>query len=127
MFCLNDVTFVSSCAFCIFYRCVRVREIGSKHEAAKIENFENCGYCSFKLGYIPMVYMYLKTTLKADFFSSQKPLAASYQVLLSSQNNFLSSQEYDNLMNRPGWSFKQRHLNQAITITLRLTEHANIF
>ena len=28
---------------------------------------------------------------------------------------------------RPSWSFKQRQLNQAITITLRLTEHANIF
>ena len=29
--------------------------------------------------------------------------------------------------NRPSWSFKQRQLNQAITITLRLTEHVNIF
>ena len=28
---------------------------------------------------------------------------------------------------RPSWSFKQRQLNQAITITLRLTEDANIF
>ena len=28
---------------------------------------------------------------------------------------------------KPSWSFKQRQLNQAITITLRLTEHANIF
>ena len=28
---------------------------------------------------------------------------------------------------RPSWSFKQRQLNQPITITLRLTEHANIF
>ena len=28
---------------------------------------------------------------------------------------------------RLGWSFKLRQLNQAITITLRLTEHANIF
>ena len=28
---------------------------------------------------------------------------------------------------RPSWSFKQRQLNQAITITLQLTEHANIF
>ena len=28
---------------------------------------------------------------------------------------------------RPRWSFKQRKLNQAITITLRLTEPANIF
>ena len=40
-----------------------------------------------------------KETLKADFLSSQKPLAASQQVLASSQNNFLSSHEYDNLMN----------------------------
>ena len=31
------------------------------------------------------------------------------------------------LMNIGSWSFKQRQLNQAITITLRLTEHANIF
>ena len=38
-------------------------------------------------------------TVKADFLSSQKPLAASKQVLASSQNNFLSSQKYDNLMN----------------------------
>ena len=37
--------------------------------------------------------------LKADFVSSQKPLAASQQLLASSQNNFLSSPEYDNLMN----------------------------
>ena len=62
--------------------------------------------------------------LKADFVSSQKPLAASQQVLASWQNNFLSSHEYDNLMNIvhwPSWSFKQRQLNQAITITLRLT------
>ena len=28
---------------------------------------------------------------------------------------------------RPSWSFKKGKLNQAITITLRLTEHANIF
>ena len=28
---------------------------------------------------------------------------------------------------RPSWSFKQRQLNQAITITPRLTKHANIF
>ena len=28
---------------------------------------------------------------------------------------------------RPSWSFKQRQLNQAIMITLRPTEHANIF
>ena len=28
---------------------------------------------------------------------------------------------------RPSWSFKQKQLNQAITITLRLTLHANIF
>ena len=27
----------------------------------------------------------------------------------------------------PSWSFKQRQLNQAITITLGLTEHVNIF
>ena len=40
-----------------------------------------------------------KETLKADFLSSQKPLAASQQVLASSQNNFLSSHEYDNLIN----------------------------
>ena len=64
------------------------------------------------------------STLKADFFSSQKPLAASKQVLASSQNNFLSSHLNEH---RPGWYFKQRQLNQAITITLRLTEHANIF
>ena len=37
--------------------------------------------------------------LKADFLSSQKPLAASQQVLTSSQNNFLSSHEYNNLIN----------------------------
>ena len=36
--------------------------------------------------------------LKADFLSSQKPLAASWQVLTCSQNNFLSLHEYDNLM-----------------------------
>ena len=62
--------------------------------------------------------------LKADFLSSQKPLAASQQVLASSQNNFLSSHLDEH---RPSWSFKQRQLNQAITITLRLTEYANIF
>ena len=28
---------------------------------------------------------------------------------------------------RPSWSFKQGQLNQAITITLQLTYHANIF
>ena len=37
--------------------------------------------------------------IKANFLSSQKPLAASLQLLASSQNNFLSSHEYDNLMN----------------------------
>ena len=37
--------------------------------------------------------------LKADFLSSQKPLTARWQVLPSSQNNFLPSHEYDNLMN----------------------------
>ena len=46
------------------------------------------------------------------------------KLLASSQNNFLSSQFNEH---RPSWSFKQRKLNQAITITLRLTEHANIF
>ena len=39
-------------------------------------------------------------------------------------NNFLSW-HLDG--HRPSWSFKQRQLNQAITITLRLTEHANSF
>ena len=43
--------------------------------------------------------MFSGDLLKADFLSSQKPLAASWQVLASSQNNFLSSHEYDNLMN----------------------------
>ena len=43
---------------------------------------------------------------------------------LARQNNFLSSHLNEH---RPSWSFKQRQLNQAITITLRLTEHANIF
>ena len=62
--------------------------------------------------------------LKADFLSLQKPLAASQQVLASSQNNFLSSHLNEH---RPSLSFKQRQLNQAIAITLRLTEHANIF
>ena len=62
--------------------------------------------------------------LKADFLSSQKPLAASYQVLASSQNDFLSSHLNEH---RSSWSFKQRQLNQAITITLQLTEHANTF
>ena len=38
-------------------------------------------------------------SFKADFLSSQKPFAASQQVLASSQNNFLSLHEYDNLMN----------------------------
>ena len=37
--------------------------------------------------------------LKADFLSSQKPLAASSQVLAGSRNNFLSSYGFDNLMN----------------------------
>ena len=41
----------------------------------------------------------LVSIVKADFLSSQKPLAASKQVLASSQNNFLSSHEYDNLIN----------------------------
>ena len=70
----------------------------------------------------------LNKKLKADFLSSQKLLAASKQVLTSSQNNFLSSHEYDKSMNI-GLAdlFKQRQLNQAITITLKLTEHANIF
>ena len=63
-------------------------------------------------------------SLKADSLSLQKPLAASYQVLASSQDNFLSLHEYEH---SPGWSFKQRQLNQAITITLQLTEHADIF
>ena len=61
---------------------------------------------------------------KADFLSSQKPLAASWQVLASSQNNFLSLHLKEH---RPSRSFKQRQLNQVITIVLRLTEHANIF
>ena len=55
--------------------------------------------------------------LKADFLSSQK-------VLASSQNNFLSSHLNEH---RRRWSFKQGQLNQAITITLRLTGDANIF
>ena len=29
-FVVNDVTFVSSCAFCIFYRGARIKQIGSK-------------------------------------------------------------------------------------------------
>ena len=41
----------------------------------------------------------VKTRIKADFLSLQKPLAASWRVLAGSQNNFLSSYEYDNLMN----------------------------
>ena len=56
--------------------------------------------------------------LKADFLFSQKPLAAS------SQTNFLSSHLNEH---KPSWFFEQRQLNQAITITLRLTEHDNIF
>ena len=66
----------------------------------------------------------LRTRLEADFLSWQKPLAASQQVLACSQNNFLSSHFNEDI---PGWSFKQRQLNQAITIVLRLTEHANIY
>ena len=62
--------------------------------------------------------------LKADFLSLQKPLAASQQVLASSQSNFLSSHLDEH---GPSWSFKQRQQNQAITITLRLTDYANIF
>ena len=72
--------------------------------------------------------MQCSSLFKADFLSSQKPLAASKQVLASSQNNFLSSHKYDNFNeHRPSWSFKQTQLNQAIMINLRLTEHANIF
>ena len=41
----------------------------------------------------------IKSALKADYLSLQKPLVASQQVLDSSQNNFLSSHEYDSLMN----------------------------
>ena len=37
--------------------------------------------------------------LKADFLSSQKPLAASFQVLAGSRNHFLSFYEYYNLLN----------------------------
>ena len=36
---------------------------------------------------------------KADFLSLQKPLAASWQVLDGSRNNFLSSYEYDKFIN----------------------------
>ena len=36
---------------------------------------------------------------KADFLSSQKPLAAGQQVLAGSRNNFLSSYEFENLRN----------------------------
>ena len=46
------------------------------------------------------------------------------KVLASSQNNFLSSHLDEHW---PSWSFKQRQVNQAITITLRLTEHSKIF
>ena len=62
--------------------------------------------------------------IQADFLSSQKPLAASSQVLASPQNDFLSSHPNEH---RPSWSFEQGQLNQAITITLQLTYHANIF
>ena len=41
----------------------------------------------------------LMLSLKADFLSSQKPLAASQQVLAGLRNNFLSSYEFDKLMN----------------------------
>ena len=44
-------------------------------------------------------YSPLDIKVKADFLSSQKPFAASQQVLASSQNNFLSSHRHDNLMN----------------------------
>ena len=37
--------------------------------------------------------------VKADFLCSQKLLAATWQVLASSQNKFLPSHECDNLMN----------------------------
>ena len=40
----------------------------------------------------------VSVSIKVDFLSSQKSLAASWQVLASSQNNFLSVHEYDNLM-----------------------------
>ena len=37
--------------------------------------------------------------LMVDFLCSQKALTASWQVLASLQNNFLSLHKYDNLMN----------------------------
>ena len=45
------------------------------------------------------IYGRFRISLKAVFLFSQGPLAASQQVLASSQNNFLSSDEYYNLMN----------------------------
>ena len=44
-------------------------------------------------------YFDSSTIVKADFLSSQKPLAASSQVLAGSWNNFLSSYGFYNLMN----------------------------
>ena len=41
----------------------------------------------------------IRRTIKADFLSSQKPLAASLRVLASLQNNLHSSDGYDNLLN----------------------------
>ena len=37
--------------------------------------------------------------LKADFLTSQNSLAAGWQVLAGSRNNFQTSRDYDNLLN----------------------------
>ena len=74
----------------------------------------NYKFQDFKNNETELLGQYFRV-IKADFLSSQ--------VLASSQNNFLSSHLDEH---RPSWSFKQRQQNQAITITLRLTEHANI-
>ena len=49
------------------------------------------------------LYPFLPMATADDFLSSQKPLAASQQVLASSQNNFLSLHLNEH---RPSWSFK---------------------
>ena len=48
-------------------------------------------------------------TLKEDFLSSHKPLAASYRVLARSQSNFQSSRGYDNLLNKDQTYLSNRH------------------
>ena len=55
----------------------------------------DCNFGIQRVGGVELIH----GSLKADFLSSQKPLAASQQVFASSQNHFLSLHKYDNLMN----------------------------